>query len=332
MSCSVLKAVRRKLSCEACDGRFFVGEEARFEACGEGALEMGVGVGMTDVGMMDVGIGAAGETNLQVIISPAKKMRAAHEAGEQGEVAPRGIPPFPERTARIIDTLRDMDRDELQALWGVSDALADESVARMDAFELATSFDEACQPRLAGLLTPAIFTYEGIQYKSLAPEVLDDSALEWLQAHLWVLSGLYGCVRPYDAVMPYRLEMGARLSVDGSRDLYDFWGADIARAVTGTRSPLPVCIVNLASVEYAKAVLPHAPTDSTRVVTCIFGETFKGGKPVQRSTASKIARGSMVRWLAERQTGDPADLPLFDVGYRFDDGLSTPDTLVFMKA
>ena len=203
-------------------------------------------------------------------------------------------------------------------------------------------------PELARLVSPAAFSYVGIQYQSMAPEVLDQESLAWLQSHLWILSGLYGCVRPFDAVQPYRLEMGAKLAADGAKNLYAFWGDALARAVcgymddetppkTGAASHAGTCVVNLASVEYAKAVLPHLDQGS-RCVTCIFGEDLRAGKPVQRSTASKTARGSMVRWMAENRIEDPAELVRFDVGYAFSADLSSaPDTrgnqtLVFMKS
>lgn len=152
--------------------------------------------------------------------------------------------------------------------------------------------------------------------------MLDLDALSWLQDHLWILSGFYGCARPFDAVQPYRLEMGAKLSIDGACDLYAFWGGRIADAIEGaathedTTETEPALIVNLASVEYAKAVLPYtAPT--TQIVTCVFGEDLRGGKPVQRATASKIARGSMVRWMAERHIERAEDLARFNIGYRY---------------
>ena len=290
--------------------------------------------------------------DLQVIISPAKKMRGTGEDGASvgrpraacDAFAPTDIPPFPEKSARVLATLRSKTREELQTIWKVSDKLLEESCQRTDALELPASWEEACGSRRAALLVPAIFSYEGIQYQSLAPEVLDEPALAWLQEHLRILSALHGLVRPFDAVMPYRLEMGARLSVDGSRDLYDFWGPTLGAALAGagdvpapSATPEPVCIVNLASVEYAKAVLPYLPPD-TPIVTCIFGESLKDGRPVQRSTASKTARGSMVRWLAEQRPTDPGALRSFDIGYRYDEPLSQQltasphrPTLVFMR-
>ena len=297
---------------------------------------------------------------LQVIISPAKQMRVRADA-----FAPRGIPPYPQKTRQAADALRAILRADgpegLRAVWRVNDRLLAENVARLEAFADVASERDLDDPATSALLTPAVFSYSGIQYTSLAPEVMGFDELEWLERHLWIVSALYGCVRPFDAVEPYRLEMGAKLAVGGARDLYAFWGGDIAKAiVNGARAARTpdeadttgaaveeapsagdaadaddaVTVVNLASVEYAKAVLPHLDPN-TRSVTCIFGEALKGGKPVQRATASKIARGSMVRWMAEHQLEDPRNLTRFDVGYRFAPELSarggTQETLVFLR-
>lgn len=265
---------------------------------------------------------------LQVIISPAKQMRIAADT-----FAPRGIPPYPEQTARLVRELRDIERKQgpegLKALWRVNDRLLAENVERLHDFAPVLDEVELDDPAVARTVSPAVFSYVGIQYRSMAPEVMDLHELEWLQDHLWVLSGLYGCVRPFDAVEPYRLEMAAKLPVDGARDLYAFWGGSIAQAICADG---PTCVVNLASVEYAKAVLPHLPANAC-AVTCIFGEDLRGGKPVQRATASKIARGSMVRWMAEHGVEHPKDLTRFDIGYAHAPELSSEDgrSLVFMK-
>ena len=135
-------------------------------------------------------------------------------------------------------------------------------------------------------------------------------------------------MRPFHGVSPYRLEMGAKLAVDNARDLYAFWGDKLACAIAPTGSNTTV--VNLASVEYAKAVLPHLAGDAT-TITCLFGEGVRNGKPIQRSTASKKARGSMVRWMAENKLEDVSGLTAFDVGYRHLPELSNKNTLVFLN-
>lgn len=271
---------------------------------------------------------------LRVIISPAKKMIEGTES-----FAVRGVPAFPEKTARLLEVLSQMDAGELQGLWKVSDRLLGpclETLGRLKGHGIPVDEDDLADPAISGRVSPAIFSYVGLQYQSMAPAVMDEAALVWIHDHLRVLSGFYGCVRPFDAVLPYRLEMGAHLAVDGAADLYAYWGASIAAAVCEPLDGAPVTqVVNLASAEYSRAVLPHlAP--GVQATTCIFGELIRNGKPVQRATASKTARGSMVRWMAERGVEDASELEAFDVGYRLAPGLSayrtdgSAETLVFM--
>ena len=268
---------------------------------------------------------------LRVIISPAKKMIAGSDS-----FAVRDVPALSERVTRLLDALVRLDATDLQRLWNVSDWLLPaclETLAELRRHGVPQDAGDLLDPVFSGRVSPAVFSYVGIQYQSMAPAVLDEPALAWLQDHLRILSGFYGCVRPFDAVLPYRLEMGAKLAVDGATDLYGFWGDAIARAVADEGCGH---VVNLASVEYAKAVLPHLDALGIPCTTCIFGESLKDGRPVQRSTASKTARGSMVRWMAERNVDNPAELTRFDVGYRFAPELSRvgggAETLVFMHA
>lgn len=264
---------------------------------------------------------------LQVVISPAKQMRTAQDAFDVW-----GIPPFAHQTARLHQALLDIEREDgtagLQTLWNVSDRLLTTCLDTLHEFMPVLSDADLADPDIARRISPAVMSYHGIQYQSMAPEVMDSAQLAWLQNHLWILSGLYGCVRPFHAVEPYRLEMGAKLAVDNARDLYAFWSDKLARAIAPAGSD--TTIVNLASVEYAKAVLPHLADDAT-AVTCLFGEGIRNGRPIQRSTASKKARGSMVRWMAENKLEDVSELTAFDIGYRHAPELSYPGTLVFIN-
>lgn len=269
---------------------------------------------------------------LRVIISPAKKMLAGSDS-----FAVRNLPALTDRAQLLLEALIPMDAAELQGLWNVGDKLLGPCLDTLEELRRhGIPADEAdlADPAFSTRISPAVFAYVGIQYQSMAPQVMDERALTWLQEHLRILSGFYGSLRPFDAVLPYRLEMGAKLAVDSARDLYGFWNDAIATEVCRGAGADGAAIVNLASVEYAKAVLPHLPEDVS-VTTCIFGEELRGGKPVQRATASKIARGSMVRWMAEGGIDDPAALTRFDVGYRFEPELSCTQgaqrTLVFMR-
>lgn len=287
---------------------------------------------------------------LRVIVSPAKKMLAGVESS-----FPLTVPALAGRTRELLDGLLGMTAAELQALWRVSDRLLGpclDDLARLREAGVPVRAGDLAKPSLAASLSPAVLAYSGIQYQAMAPGVMDERSLAWLADHLRILSGFHGCLRPFDGVAPYRLEMGAKLPAGsrwpgGSRDLYGFWGDAIAREACAGEAPCdaggaaaavaagPVHVVNLASVEYAKAALPWLSPD-VPITTCIFGEELRDGRPVQRSTASKAARGSMVRWMAERGASDAAELEVFDIGYRLAPELCHEDgprrTLVFMRA
>ena len=246
---------------------------------------------------------------MRIIISPAKKMVV-----DTDSFAVKDPPIFLERTERLKTALQDMSPAELQALWKCNDAIAKLNVERLSAIDLRRR------------LTPAILSYEGIQYQYMAPRVMEAAQLDHLQEHLRILSGFYGLLRPFDGVTPYRLEMQAKLNVDGCRNLYQFWGDRLARQLASETE----FVLNLASKEYSKAVEPYLPK-SVRFVTCAFGE-WKGGRVMEKGTQCKMARGQMVRWMAERNLEVPENLRAFDqLGYRFHGELSAENHLVFLK-
>ena len=247
---------------------------------------------------------------MRIIIAPAKKMVV-----DTDSFAVDGLPVFLEQTERLKAALQRMSPSELQALWKCNDAIAKLNTERLSAMDLRRR------------LTPAIVSYEGIQYQYMAPGVMETAQLDYLREHLLILSGFYGLLRPFDGVTPYRLEMQAKLSVGDCRDLYEFWGDTLARQLASETD----FVLNLASKEYSRAVEPHLPK-SVRFLTCTFGE-HKDGKVIEKGTMCKMARGQMVRWLAENKVTNWADIQAFDqLGYRFQPELSTADHHVFVKA
>ena len=250
------------------------------------------------------------EASMKILISPAKKMRT-----DTDTLSPQALPAFLPETERLLSTLRSLSRQELKQLWRCSDAITDLNVERLARMELGKG------------LTPALLSYQGIQYQYMAPGVFETSQFTYLQEHLRILSGFYGMLRPFDGVTPYRLEMQARLSVNGCPDLYAFWGDRLARALAGEAG----LVVDLASQEYSRAVLPHLPP-SVEVLTCTFGELRKDGRVVEKGTLCKMARGQMVRWMAERGVRRSEELKDFqDLGYRYDAAHSGHDHYVFLK-
>ena len=247
---------------------------------------------------------------MKIIISPAKKMIVDTDI-----FPPESLPAFLPRTERLLSVLRTMSPAALQALWKCNDAIAALNVERLRTMELERG------------LTPALLSYVGIQYQTMAARVFETGQYEFLQEHLRILSGFYGLLRPFDGVTPYRLEMGARLAVDGCRDLYAFWGEKLARALAGESG----WVLDLASKEYSRAVLPHLPP-SVRVVTCVFGELRPDGKVVEKGTLCKMARGEMVRYLAQIRGEEPEALRGFDrLHYTFSPEHSDETTYVFLR-
>ena len=246
---------------------------------------------------------------MRIIISPAKKMREDIDT-----LAPRDLPAFLADTERLKAALQGMTPQELQALWRCSGAIAAVNEERLAAMDLERAH------------TPAILAYEGIQYQYMAPGVFTGEALDYVQEHLRILSGFYGLLRPFDAVTPYRLEMQARLPVDGGRDLYAFWGRKLADKLAEETD----AVLDLASREYSRAVQPFLPP-RVRWITVVFGEE-KAGKIVEKGTLCKMARGRMVRWLAENRIRRPEEARAFgELGYRFSPERSEEGTYLFIK-
>ena len=175
-------------------------------------------------------------------------------------------------------------------------------------------------------LTPALISYEGIQYQYMAPEVFTQKEWAYVQEHLRILSGFYGVLKPLDGVVPYRLEMQAKATVNGTKNLYEFWGSKLYQEV---QSPGQV-VVNLASKEYSKCIEKYRKPEDT-YITCIFGE-WKSGKVVQKGTMAKMARGEMVRFMAEKEIVNVEDIRNFHrLGYTFEEKLSDDETYLFLK-
>lgn len=246
---------------------------------------------------------------MRIIISPAKKMNV-----DTDNFAVEALPRFLADTERLKEAMQAMSDRELQTLWKCNDAIAKLNVERLRDMDLWRN------------LTPAILSYEGIQYQYMAPGVMETGQMDYLREHLRILSGFYGLLRPFDGVTPYRLEMQARLAMDSAKGLYAFWGGHLAEQLSAETD----WVLNLASKEYSRAVEPHLPP-GIRFLTCTFGE-WKDGKVIEKGTMCKMARGQMARWLAENRIEKADDIRAFsDLNYHFDPELSNEDHFVFIK-
>lgn len=246
---------------------------------------------------------------MRIIVSPAKKMNR-----DTDSLPWQDLPQFLDKTEQLCIAMQAMSYAELQKVWKCNDKLTLLNRERLQKMDLRSN------------LTPAILAYEGIQYQYMAPGVFSEEQLTYVQEKLRILSGFYGLLRPFDGVTPYRLEMQAKLSVTNAKDIYDFWGDCIAQALFAETD----CIINLASKEYSVCISKFLP-DSVRFVTCHFGEK-KNGKIVEKATMCKMARGEMVRFMAEQNVLHPEELKNFDrLQFHFSPEDSDEKTYVFLK-
>ncbi len=259
---------------------------------------------------------------MKIIISPAKKMNE-----DRDDFPALGTPAFLDKTALLRDYLKGLSYEDAKALWSCNDKLAALNTERFAAME-----DLGDLPRL----TPAILSYEGIQYQYMAPDVFSRDALDFIQDHLRVLSGFYGVLKPFDGVLPYRLEMQAKVGNYGFDvpTLYDFWGDLLYREVTQDNDDR--FILNLASKEYSKCIEAYLQPEDL-FLTVVFGELKedpKTGAPkvITKGTLAKMARGDMVRFLAEKGITDPEGISTYDgLCFRFCPERSTGTEYVFLK-
>ncbi|MBR6767013.1 MAG: peroxide stress protein YaaA [Clostridia bacterium] len=246
---------------------------------------------------------------MRIIISPAKKMNE-----DTDSLNYIGLPVFLDRTEKLLERLRSMSREELKKLWKCNDKIADLNIERLEGMNLNER------------LTPAILAYEGIQYQYMAPGVFSRAEFDYVQEHLRILSGFYGILSPFDGVVPYRLEMQAKLSADGAKDLYGFWGESLAKRLFSETD----CILNLASKEYSTCVSKYLSPD-IRFITCVFGEA-ENGKIIEKGTMCKMARGEMVRFMAENGIENIGEIRRFDrLDYAYAPEHSDDDTYVFIR-
>lgn len=246
---------------------------------------------------------------MKIILSPAKKMNM-----DPDRLAPSGLPDFLDQTEEILAWLRDRSYEELKTLWKCNDKIVQQNTVRLERMELRTQ------------LTPAVLAYEGIAYQYMAPAVFESGHYDYVQEHLRILSAFYGVLRAMDGVTPYRLEMQAKASIGGKKDLYELWGSRLYEAIRDESR----IIINLASKEYSKCIEKYLTPDDI-YITITFCEK-SGDKLVTKGTYAKMARGEMVRYMAEHQIEDPVEIRNFDrLGYVFRDDLSSDKEYIFER-
>lgn len=250
-----------------------------------------------------------------VVVSPAKSL----------DMSPVDItattPAFQSDAVRLSKTAKNLTLKQLKDLMNISDDLAR---VNRDRFQ-----DFASEP-VAALTKPAALAFNGDTYQGLEAKTLTQEDLAWAQDHLRILSGLYGLLRPLDAIQPYRLEMGSRLKTRRGTSLYDYWGDTIAKALNAQAEAMQTqTLINCASQEYFGAADRKAL--KLRVITPVFMEV-KDNKPRIVSFFAKRARGAMARFVIEnRVTQADAIKEFASGGYSHDPDLSAGDKWVFLR-
>lgn len=232
-----------------------------------------------------------------LVLSPAKRLDYATAPVTATHTEPRLL----DESARLIKRLRQLAPAEIASLMALSDPLATLNHAR---------YADWHRPFTPANARQAVLAFDGDVYEGLQAATLDSQSMDWLQAHVRILSGLYGLLRPLDLMQAYRLEMGTKLANPRGKDLYAFWGERISELLKADlKAAKSQVLVNLASEEYFKSVQPKLL--DLPVIQPVF-EDWKTGRYKIISFFAKRARGLMTRYAAEHRLQDVEMLKQFD--------------------
>lgn len=241
---------------------------------------------------------------MKIIISPAKKMKLY-----EGYPLAISKPILLNKSKLVLKEMQKLSFEELQIKLKCNHHIA--SLAYDNYLDFSYDFGSA-----------AILTYDGIQYTYMQAKVFSQDEYSFLQQHLVILSAFYGLVRPLDEIKPYRLEMETKIKIN-EQSLYEFWGEDIAKFFDKEE------IINLASEEYSKVVKDYAKDN--KIINVYFYENVDG-KLIEKGVYCKMARGMMVRYIAENQINEPEALKHFNLmGYCFNASLSNEENYIFER-
>ena len=247
-----------------------------------------------------------------IVLSPAKTLDYSIPANEKYTV-----PQFLNQSSKLIKTLKTKEPKDIASLMGLSDKLATLNFDRYQNWKASKKESNTAKP--------ALLVFKGDVYQGLNAEDFTKGDMNFAQKHLRILSGLYGSLKPLDVINPYRLEMGTKLKVSNTSNLYEFWGNNIRDGILKDSK----VIINLASVEYFKA-LGDIENDA-EVISPVFKD-YKNGKYKIISFYAKKARGLMTRWIIQNRVKNTKDLINFDLdGYKYSKAESTADNPVFLR-
>lgn len=257
------------------------------------------------------------------VISPAKRLNLKEW---DRDMAGLSTPDWTDDVTELADIARGLDVADYQRLMHISEKQAAQVREYYDAFAFPHTPDNA---------KPACLMFSGDTYVGFDAATMSAKDLAYAQDHVMIISGLYGKLRPLDLVRPFRLDMGTRLENPRGKDLYAYWGTQLADAIEAQmKASKAKALVNLASVEYFKAAREdELAKRGIRVITPSFKEIRDTGEIKVMSLFVKRARGAMARWIVENKVTDPEQIKTFDVGgYAFQPGASEGDQWTFARA
>ena len=251
------------------------------------------------------------------VISPAKKLNESVEIPTKKYTQPKLL----DQAQQLMPLLQQLAPHEIATLMSISDKLALQNAERYHNWQPPFTLENAKQ---------AVYLFNGDVYEGLDALHLTESALDYLQQHMSILSGLYGVLKPLDLIQPYRLEMSIKLKNARGKDLYTFWGDIITNTIEqNIQLEEYKVLINLASQEYFKAI--NTKKISVPVIAPVFKDQ-KNGKYKIISFYAKRARGLFMRFAAENQLTDPEQLKEFDYdGYYYDKASSSESEWVFLR-
>ena len=252
---------------------------------------------------------------MKIVISPAKSLNFESDLPTQNFSEAS----FLKESRQVKKKIKKLKPKDLSVLMDISDKLAELNWERNQSWKTPFSADDS---------RPAIYAFDGEVYTGIDAYTIPMDKMEDLQNRLFILSGLYGLLKPLDLIQAYRLEMGTSISIGESKNLYAFWKTTITKALNKSLSKGEF-LLNLASTEYFSAV--DTKLLNAKVITPEFKD-YKDGNLKMISFFAKKARGLMVRYIIDTNAQTIDDIKGFNYeGYAFDANLSSDSKLVFTR-
>ena len=246
---------------------------------------------------------------MKIIISPAKQINDLNDFHFKSST-----PHFINKANNLYQYLKSLDYANLKTIMNASDKICHSVINNLNRYDIQSGYINA------------LMAYDGIQYKMMQPSIMDEDTLEYLNNHLYIVSGLYGLLKPFDLIIPYRLEMQSKIDFNSHHNLYSYWGNELYQHIFKDDDIL----INLASNEYAKAITPYKQ-DKHTIINVYFYELCDGNLK-EKGVYVKMARGMMVQYIALNKLDHPDQLKAFnELNYKYRDDLSSDINYVFVR-